>query len=149
MRFVLIAATLMFCAAGVQAKIYKWTDSQGRVHYASQPPADAQPSEVRISPTSPATGQEGEPDESNDAEAERTAAEPDEPSADSLSREEALRHNCELARQNLNVLEDPSIRRFREDGQEEAIYYTDEQRQARIEQAQAMIERFCLEDDQD
>jgi hypothetical protein len=147
MRFFIIAAILLLCAATTQAQVYKWTDPQGRVHYSAKPPPDARASEVRIAPgpSSP------DPDtrSAEPAKAAEKAAEAGEPASGDAARQAALQRNCELARQNLGILEDPSIRRFREDGQEEAIYYTDEERQARIEQTQAMIERFCLQDGAD
>lgn len=144
MRFFIIAAILLFCTASAQAQVYKWTDSQGRVHYSSKPPPNTQASEVRIAPAPSSPSQDERSADPAEAE-EEGATETGEPASDDAARRAALQRNCELARQNLSVLEDPSIRRFREDGQEEAVYYTDEERQARIEQTKAMVERFCLQ----
>lgn len=145
MRFVIIATILLFCAASGQAKVYKWTDPQGRVHYSAKPPPNTEASEVRIAPSPSTSKSTGQPEVVSQEEAE----EPEKVSNANPDRQAALQRNCELARENMRILQDPSIRRFREDGQKEAVYYTDEQRQARIDQAQDMIERFCLEDGQD
>lgn len=141
MRFALFAASLLLAAAGAQAQVYKWTDSQGRVHYSAQPPPNSQATEIHIRPAPSTTHQESQAPES--AQTDPTV-ETDENDAMDAARKAAYQRNCEIARQNLTTLEDPSIRRFREEGQAEAVYYTDEERHERIEQARALIERYCL-----
>lgn len=135
MRLAVLAALLLLCAAGAQAKVYKWTDAQGRVHYSANPPPGAEAREVRIAPPPPSAAQP--------AQAEPVSGSTsDEPAVKTTKRNDASRKNCETARQNLAILENPAIRRFREDGKE-PVYYTDEQRQARIEQARQMVDTFC------
>lgn len=144
MRLAIIWGILLLCAvaAPTQAKVYKWTDAQGRVHYSANPPRDSGASEVRIAPTpSPAVStddiQAETKEEAKDEGAENKQA------AEDASRKDALKQNCEIAKQNLKILENPAIRRFREEEGKEAVYYTDEQRQAKIAESKKMVEAFC------
>jgi hypothetical protein len=142
MRLIVVAVLLLISAAGAHAKVYKWTDAQGRVHYSAKPPPNAQASEVRIAPTPPSARAAEKPaaESATTPAATETAEKP--ATDENTARQAAIRQNCEIARQNLSVLEDPSIRRFSEDSGE-TIYYTDEQRQAKIDQAKKMIQVYC------
>lgn len=147
MRLAIIWGILLLCAvtAPTQAKVYKWTDTQGRVHYSANPPRDSGASEVRIAPApSSAAGTEATRDEPKD-EANDDGAE-NKQTAEDASRKDALKQNCEIAKQNLKILENPAIRRFREEEGKEAVYYTDEQRQAKIAESKKMVEAFCQDD---
>lgn len=142
MRLIVVTAILLACAASAHAKVYKWTDSQGRVHYSAQPPPNAPASEVRIAPTPPSARATKDPAaEAPPSPAEEETAEQPATGSDD-ARQAAFRQNCEIARRNLTILEDRSVRRFREDDSE-AVYYTEEQRLARIEQAKKMVEVYC------
>jgi hypothetical protein len=146
MRIAVIGGILLLCAftASAQGKVYKWVDTQGRVHYSANPPKNAPASEILIAPTPASAQQDARPAESA-ADADKDTA--GEQAADAAARNDRMKQNCEIARQNLRVLEDPAIRRFREDGAKEAIYYTDEQRQARIAEAKKMVAAFCADGD--
>lgn len=142
MRLIVLGGVLLLAAIGgtVQAKVYKWTDAQGRVHYSATPPAEGRASEVPIAPTpaaapaQPAAAGEPKPDTANGEQKPADAA-----------RGEALQQNCEIAKQNLTTLENPANRRFQEAGKE-PVYYTDEQRQAKIGEAKKMVTAFCEQD---
>lgn len=138
MRITLVAGILLLLTAHAQAQVYKWTDAQGRVHYSAQPPPGAQASEIRIAPAPPSA----QPAPAAADEVSDTAAESPPENHQDSSQQAIFRQNCEIARQNLAVLQDLSVRRFSEDG-EEAIYYSDEQRQAKIEEAQEMVATYC------
>ncbi len=87
---VLVSVALVCSAAGVPAqeedrapaplKIYKWTDADGIVHYAAQPPEAATAEEVKVRPGPP-------PAPPEDAEA--------------VQRQQL----CDMARKNLELLE--------------------------------------------
>lgn len=140
MRFTVAVAFLLLCAASAHAQVYKWTDAQGRVHYSAQPPPNAQTQEIRISPPPPSVRPAAEAATLPPAE---TASDPAPEPREEASQQAIFRQNCEIARQNLAVLQDESIRRFREEEGGEPIYYTAEQRQAKIEQAQKMMSAYC------
>lgn len=124
---------LALAATGLQAKVYKWVDDQGQVHYGAQPPAREQAQEMKVRSAPPAP---------QAAENDPAKQPPPEGEDQARQRDPALEKNCEMARSNLAVLQDPANRRFRtEDGA--VTYFTDEQRQARIEQARQYLEDFC------
>ena len=43
-----LIVAILLVAAPVAAQVYKWTDSQGRVHYGDRPPDDAKKQELKI-----------------------------------------------------------------------------------------------------
>lgn len=142
MRFAVLVGFLLLCAATAQAQVYKWTDAQGRVHYSAHPPPGGQAQEIRIAPPPPSARPAATAEElPNTTPAETTGAAKPAPNEDA-SQQAVFAQNCEIARENLAILQDLSIRRFSEDGGE-AVYYTDEQRQAKIEQAQEMVATYC------
>ena len=139
MRFTILGGIMLIAlAAAAEAKVYKWVDAEGRVHYSSRAPAQTQATEVRVAPAPPSAREPAEPGAPAQPAAENDAAR----EADA-ARAEAFRKNCEIARQNLAVLEDPANRRFNEEGEDEPIYYTDEQREEKIAQARKSIETYC------
>jgi hypothetical protein len=135
----LIGAAALLLAGLAQAAVYKWVDEKGRVHYSANPPPSAPATEVRIRPAPPTAGQPqsqgaAQPEAGQDGQP-AAAAEP-------ASREEALRKNCEIARNNLEVLENPANRRFRQtDGS--VGTFSDAERQAQTEQARKHVKEFC------
>lgn len=140
MRFTILGGiVLLALAAGAQAKVYKWVDAQGRVHYSANAPTRSSAQEVKVRPAPPSAAQA----QPGAAEPATKQDEKPQPSEAEAARAEAFRKNCEIARNNLQVLEDPANRRFTEAGKDEPIYYTDEQRAARIAQTQKSIEVYC------
>lgn len=114
-------AALVFLAAPAHAaKVYKWVDGQGRVHYGSQPPLQAEPTEMDlrfIGPAGPPPAPAGQPaaDAPEQAEAESAPAEAPETQAQSA---EFLREQCDRGRQRLKVLREggPAQRYRKADG---------------------------------
>jgi hypothetical protein len=144
MRLAVFGGILLLCAvAGAQAKVYKWVDVRGHVHYSETPPRDGRATEIRVAPA-PSARDAAEPAADTAVEPAKTDSTGETP--DDSAKNDAFKQNCEIARGNLKVLENPAIRRFREEGKE-PVYYTDEQRQARIEEAKRMVAAFCQDDD--
>jgi hypothetical protein len=141
MRIGILGGIVFIALATVaQAKVYKWTDAQGKVHYSANPPTHMKAQEIKVAPPPPSAqtapqAQVGEP---------KSEAESTQPTAatDDKARAEAFRKNCEIARQNLTILEDPANRRFSQDGKQ-SVYYTNEQRAEKIAQANKSIEAYC------
>lgn len=50
--FIVFAAALLLNLT-VQAQIYKWTDTDGKVHYGNRPPSDGQPAQTLNIPSQP------------------------------------------------------------------------------------------------
>ena len=139
----LIGVAALLLAGVAQAAVYKWVDDKGRVHYTSNPPPSAAATEVRIRPAPP-TAANPDRDDASQSGAEQGADPAAAPAAnpEAAAREEAIRKNCEIARNNLQVLENPANRRFRqEDGSVGTL--SDDDREARTEQARQHVKEFC------
>lgn len=129
-----LAAVLMI-AAGAQAKVYKWTDEDGRVHYGSQPPAVEQAQELKLRKDRPSAPAPQAADQAKDNAEQR--------SEESAKIDQAMQENCKAARTSLAIYENPANRRFREEGKAEPVYYTDEQRQAKINELKSYLGKHC------
>lgn len=140
----LLGATLLAAAAGsLAATMYKWTDEEGNVQYTQTPPSKGSFQKMTPPPaptSSPAADK---------AEAPTTAPEAKEEGADATAQEEAERkkleaaaakHNCEVARKNLEIY--TAFRRVMND-KGEVVVLSDEERAAKIKEANDMIERYC------
>ena len=108
------------------SKLYKWVDDDGQVHYSQTPPAHGRATELQLPRTAPPS---------------QPATQPHTNETDVLSQTRELRrHNCEVAQENLRIYQ-TSLRIRQADGQ--IIDLDTVTRQARIAEAEAMIEEFC------
>lgn len=132
----------------VHADLYKWTDSQGKVHYSDQPPARQEHRRVGPS-TNPRLEQEALDarralaDKVSQSERERQAQR--EAREKQLAEQEQARKKadqCQQARQRLTLLQENNrISRRNDQGQ---TYILDEaQRQAAIAGAAAQVDDLC------
>ena len=123
----LLLAPMAFTQA---AGLYKWTDENGNVHYGQLPP-----SEHTAQKLSPPVNVPAQPAK----EEKQTDKIPEEAKRDA----EMLRvkqQNCEVARGNLQTYQDyNSVRQ--PDGT--VVEMSDEMREAKIKEAQEMIDKFC------
>lgn len=142
---ILVCCATLLLAHSASAAVYKWTDAQGRVHYSAHPPADRPAATVNVRSTPASNGEEAAASDAAATPATKTANNADEDKA-RQERREALRKNCEIARQNLAVLQDLTHRRIRLEEGKDAIYLTDEQREEQISKAKAHVQEFCIED---
>ncbi len=55
---------------------------------------------------------------------------------------ETIKENCKIAKQNLAVLQNNSVKRFR-DADGNVVRYSEEDRQKRIKDAQDYVDQFC------
>lgn len=53
MRHSMVLAATLLLSLMVQAQVYKWTDTDGKIHYGNQPPADGQPAQTLDIPSQP------------------------------------------------------------------------------------------------
>lgn len=137
---------LMILAFGCQAAVYKWTDSQGRVHYTDTPPPRQTAQAVRTGKSHEAEAEasrkiladrladsEQRRQQTREAEEKRRQAE-----------EEARRKedNCRRAREQLTRLQGSgNVARLDERGQPYIL--GDAERQAAISEARKRIGEFC------
>jgi hypothetical protein len=134
----LLALTLTGTSAW--AAMYKWVDAQGNVQYTQTPPPNQNAQVIKPPPPAPVSAEQAQkqlgqsredltpvPPPTADIEADKTQA-------------EINRHNCEAARKNLDIYR--RHRRVRND-KNKVVVLTDEQRAAKIKEAQAAIKKYC------
>jgi len=136
-KAVLIYLTLLVAGAifttGATAAMYKWTDSEGNVHYTQTPPEEGNATEIAPPPhvSPPATSADG---------AGSSNGQGDEQQARSKEQEESDAINCKAAKSNLNLYQGSD----RYQNTEGNVVVMDEAtRQKKIEQTQEQIKRFC------
>lgn len=132
-------------AQGQQRYVYKWSDSDGTVHYTALPPqgVEAQRIPLRVAPAAaqrqlaqqPASGSSGADSEARPVDEKGRTAE----------QVAFLKQQCEAARNNIRALESGgSNRRFLgPDGK--VIRFTAEERDSEIAENQAYLDEYCGE----
>ena len=128
------------------AELYKWTDSQGKVHYTDQPPtANAQTIKSHQSgqaeTTTQATQTLNEKDQAyqkrrDEAEQARLKAEKE------AEQERIQRENCTKARNNLSSLQNSS-RVYSTNAAGQRIYMDDATRANALANSQKAVSDFC------
>ncbi len=138
-----VSVMILLAAAAAQANtVYKWTDQDGTVTYGQTPPhgVDAVPVEGARTPA-----QRDDPPQGGGIEEEAVAAEePDEgqPRQVQADDEEAMAAACQAARDNEAVLENPAVRRIRdEDGN--YMILEEEAREERLRETREFIDTWC------
>ncbi|WP_435101561.1 DUF4124 domain-containing protein [Arhodomonas sp. AD133] len=152
LRTAIFLAVLALATTPLQAaKTYKWTDADGKVHYGSQPPQDADARELRV----PGAGS-GD-DASSAGDSDRTAADDEQQESgkdkDSEDDErgtpdpEWMAKQCESAQKNLRIFTDatPNQRFRRPDGT--VVRYTEEEIAAEREEARKFVDQYCKDGD--
>ncbi|MDD0845511.1 DUF4124 domain-containing protein [Pseudomonas sp. Gutcm_11s] len=141
-RMILACSVLLALSTGATAgQIYKWVDSQGNVHFGSQPPEGqpsaavnpnvSQPKVAAPPPAVPKSEAKDEKQEKLDREAKDQIAKQD----------EERKAYCESTRQDLAQMRATSRLRVEENGELRRL--TEEERQARIDKAEASIKENC------
>lgn len=126
---IILALACLAGAPALAADVYKWTDDQGQVHYSDQPPLNREAELIAA------------PGRASPAAATRPAAGPTEAAATETAAEAAGEH-CEVARDNLALLEDESIEEFRRDDGD-AFRPDADERADLIAEARAQVAYFC------
>jgi len=140
----LIAITLLLLAASsTMAAMYKWVDDEGNIHYSQTPPMERQSEQIE-KPRMPAP-----PPKADAAPADTTTAEPtagtesEGPSEEEIRAEkERVAEECRRARQWISEIENKPRLRVRDDSGN-LRYLTEEERQARLKQAQDYLRKYC------
>ena len=141
----LVTGMLLAAPSWSAGKLYKWVDEQGNVTYSQQKPPGAQAETIRLRS---ATLNEDGAQEKLDSLSERA----DENAKDrefaenqaeaEKAREERLKKNCEIARQNLRILQNSS--RIQDKDAEGNPYFLDDAAiKAKLEQTKIQIEQNC------
>lgn len=134
-----LAAGLALGATAQAADVYKWTDDKGVVHYADAPPDGQKYERMRVSSGTTTAAPDPAP------QATPAAATPEPGSVeDQIAKHKAARaQNCQIARDNLALIENsPDVQKdFDGDGKPEPM--TPEQRASEIKANQDAIVRSC------
>jgi len=142
-----VAAALLLgasqCASA--AKLYKWVDENGNVSYSQQKPVGVQSENIEVRTGGPSSEESQAALESlttranegvKDREFAATASE------EIKNRDERLKKNCEVARENKRILETaPRVQDKDADGN--PYFVDDASRAARIATAEEQVKQFC------
>jgi hypothetical protein len=149
-RLLLLIAIFLFCTTtlSVAGKIYKWTDSEGNIHYGERPPSGQQGQQMRV-PKGPAytakpAAKAGSPADArkNLLEAfDKERKEKAEASAKSEKEKAARDKNCSNARKRVARLSGGRIYEFSDDG--ERRFLEDAEIQKRLAEARQSVEKWC------
>ena len=131
---------IAFSGGSAWAAMYKWVDDQGNVQYTQTPPPSGKAEVIKPPPPAPVSAKQAQKQLDQSREA-MTPVPP--PSADieaDKQRAETYRFNCEAAKKNLDI-----YRRHRRmlNDKNEVVVLTDEQRAAKIKEAQEGIKKYC------
>jgi len=144
--------TLLLAALAMPAgaEIYKWTDAQGKVHYADQSPSDtiSKPFNPQTSKTAEAQAEEARRQAADQAARKRVEQEKarEEESRKQAAGEEETRRkaeNCRRARGNLEMLQRMNTRLTTVNAQGQAQVLDAAARQAELERANQTIAENC------
>ncbi|MAL99466.1 DUF4124 domain-containing protein [Hydrocarboniclastica marina] len=129
-------AALVLSATAANAEVYKWTDAQGNTHYGDRQPEGIKSKSMNI--------RSGNPDDPVRMAPERTAQPA--PEGESNSSQNGLdpeqdRKNCEVARENLQVLTNNSRVQIEEAGTRR--YLTPEEIEAKRAELEQLVQTRC------
>jgi hypothetical protein len=139
---------MTFAAGAMANEIYKWTDSEGNVHYEDRPSGAATEERIDIAyrrTDSSAVNQRIQARldrQSERDEAKSVAAAQEQEAADSAAAAEERARACERARSRLETYLQ-SRRLYRTDENGERVYLDDAERQEARQKAEEQITEFC------
>jgi len=146
MRTWILAAAIVMLVAPAQdaaARIYKWVDEEGNVQYTQKPPPDRPSETVDVATSGPSTAPEDEQEGEQSADAEPGEAEQaPAPEQLAMEQEEQIRQNCEIARNNLKLLES-GVRVQTRDEAGNPVILDDEAREEELAEARKQVQTFC------
>lgn len=143
MRSTVAVSILLFalCPLAMAGQIYKWVDSQGVTHFDARPPNGVQATAVEgvkpVTPPEPISN-EAVMKASGEAEQRRIDRKVKSQVADETARRNEF---CTTARTNLAQLKNNP--RIRQEVNGEVKRLTEQERQAKIDQVQGIIEEQC------
>ena len=139
---ILVASPLTFAG-----KIYKWTDSNGNVHYGAQPPSqNAKQMKVPSAPSSSASA--AKPSSQTDATNKlldsfaKDRKDKNEASSKTANEQKVSKENCSRARKRIASLNQGG-RRYEMTEEGERSYLDQVEIQKRLKKAQEMSSKWC------
>ncbi len=141
----LLCLLCLLWQGGAAAQIYQWKDAQGRTHFSQTPPPSGSYTERRLPPSPPPSTDSAERMErliEQQKQARKTREEQKKKAQQEEKNRKIREQNCQTARNLLTTLQSrPRIRMTAADGSMTIL--TEEQRQARIEEARKRVKEFC------
>lgn len=151
-KIALIATTalLVFVTGTTTAKIYKWVDDEGKLHYTERPAPAGKKTEdiedrIRFAASLPSKPGSSSymPADSNEKAKEELSMEDEQVKNKKANQEylKKLREYCETQQRNLATLKTDSPIAWEEDGQTELL--SDQQRAEKIREIKESINKNC------
>ena len=148
-KLLLLIAVSLLCTAtlSVAGKIYKWTDSEGNVHYGARPPTN-QAKQIKVQKGPTYSGKPtAKPGSSSDSrktllDAFDKERKDKKETAAKTAKEKATRDkNCSNARKRVAGLSMGRVYDISEEG--ERKYLEDDQIKSRLAEARKAVEKWC------
>lgn len=146
----LFALLFLALPAAVSAEMYRWVDSQGRVHYSDEPPPAGAKSSKTVTPPPPSyapSSEAAKPKSWQEKDMEFRQRQSAQAEAQAKKEKEEAdakqkKQNCELARKNLQALESGQrVSVPNENGEQQPI--DDATRQKAIAEARKAVDSWC------
>lgn len=132
--------TVSVCAPANAADIYKWTDKEGGQHYSEQPPAGVKYEIVSPRYAAPISSPSAQP--KSEPQSEQTRVDQGKQEQQKAEAVKVRMQNCITVQKRLEDLQSASrITLKNPDGTVQRL--TEEERQAKITEAQEMIKQYC------
>ena len=130
---------------GAEAALYKWVDAEGNVSYSDKPPPEVNAEEVKqySSGISAEESQQKLDEITDKADAQQKDRElKDDIAKQQTERDVTIKKNCDIARKNKSLLETTARVTLKdEDGND--YFLEDDQREAKLADANAQVQRYC------
>lgn len=131
------------------AEIHKWVDENGVTHYSEFAPSDSESNIEQVEVEKTPEDADKNYEKMKERYAKDKELEDEEKRLEGMDeaqkREyEIMKKNCNLARQNIKVLQNKANRKFK-DAKGNVIFYDDKQRAAKVKAAQDYIDNNCTE----
>jgi len=125
--------------------MYKWVDENGNVVYSERKPADKSATEVKKQGGGPSDDESRQRLDALKEKADNGKKDREfqaEYTTQQQEREERLKKNCEIARENVRILETAS--RVKDvDGDGNQYFIDDDAREARMTRARDQVKEYC------
>lgn len=128
-----LTLALILTTPAISSGIYKWTDENGKVHYASERPVDAQAEKMKLQISEPSPGAE-KPEEDKTSDKAN-------PTVDDKANQERVVY-CKSERKRLNTAEKNTVV-YEKDATGKVIKLASKERNQRINKIKANIAKYC------
>jgi hypothetical protein len=145
--FLAVIAILVPLPLSVNAKIYKWVDEQGNVHYGAQKPEDAEAERIKIKEQPTFGGEDAEEEESktekDNAEGEKKPEKAQERlEGDAVISKKEKARLCKQAKSRLQSIQNSGrLRAYDEKGNSRIL--SDKERNKRLAAAKNDVKEYC------